>query len=103
MTWYRRSPRLSMFSTGIFFAGVGIGGFLWPPSLGVSLLIFVSDIEEVLGNSDDVLQVKEPPQHHFDRQCRHCQQKESHYMKPNRSECLVKTFEPLLRQQWWNQ
>src|SRR5215470_7530879 len=37
-TWYSRSPRLSIFSAGIFFAGVGIGGFLWPPSLGVSLL-----------------------------------------------------------------
>src|SRR5438093_7734720 len=36
--WYRRSPRFSMFSAGIFFAGVGIGGFLGPPSLGVSLL-----------------------------------------------------------------
>src|SRR5207253_6866865 len=63
----------------------------------------VSDIEEVLRNSDDVLQVEKPPQHHFDRQCCHCQQKERHHVEPNRPECLVKTLEPLLREQWWNQ
>src|SRR5438128_386264 len=99
MTSYRRSPRFSMFNAGIFFAGVGMGGFLCPPSFGVSLLTICSvrlasgppsgslryaasvfaapyrafaaplccrpvpharrpsDIEEVLGNSDDVLQV----------------------------------------------
>src|SRR6516225_4076664 len=103
MTSYRRSLRFSMFSAGIFFAGVGMGGFLWPPSLGVSLLIrLVSNIEEVLGNSDDVLQVKKPPQHHFDRQCRHTQKKERHHMKPDRSERLVEPLEPLFRKNRWN-
>src|SRR5881296_386609 len=107
MTSYRRSLRFSMFNAGIFFAGVGMGGFLCPPSFGVSLLTIcsvrlASDIEEVLGNSDDVLQVKKPAQHHLDGQCCHCQQKERHHVEPNRSERRIKTFEPLFGQERWN-
>src|SRR5437762_12833310 len=35
---YNRSLRFSIFRAGILLAGVGMGGFFWPPSLGVSLL-----------------------------------------------------------------
>src|SRR5437870_13641950 len=107
MTSYRRSLRFSMFSAGIFFAGVGMGGFLWPPSLGVSLLTIrsvwstvaavydrryssVSDIEDVLRNCDDVLEVEMPRQYNFDRLCCHCQQKVRLPVEPNRLESMVK-------------
>src|ERR1043165_2623947 len=86
---YKRSPRFSIFSAGIFFAGVGIGGFLCPPSLGVSLLKALlqsavadrryrrpSNVKKVLGNTHDIFQVEQPPQHHLDRQRRHAQQQE---------------------------
>src|ERR1051325_7620393 len=86
VTLYNRSPRRSMFSAGIFFAGVGIGGFLCPPSLGVSLLKALlqsavadpryrrpSNVKKVLGNTHDIFQVEQPPQHHLDRQRRHAQ------------------------------
>src|ERR1043166_4223205 len=42
MTSYSRSPRFSIFIAGTFFAGVGMGGFLWPPSLGGSVLTYFS-------------------------------------------------------------
>src|SRR5262249_47680647 len=60
-------------------------------------LLNALNIEKVFRDTNDVLQIKQPPQDHLDRERGHAQQKERHKVKPNRSECRVETFEPFLR------